>query len=81
MLIVDDDAASRELLRRHLEADGVRVVEATSGEEGLRLAHQLQPALITLDVLMPGLDGWAVLGALKDDPEHGRDPGHPADDP
>jgi CheY-like chemotaxis protein len=68
VLIVDDDAASRELLRRYLEADGVRVLEANGGAEGLRLAHQLQPALITLDVLMPGLDGWAVLGALKDDP-------------
>jgi DNA-binding response OmpR family regulator len=68
VLIVDDDPATRELLRRHLEAEGVQVVEASSGDEGLRLAHLVHPALITLDVLMPGMDGWAVLGALKGDP-------------
>jgi signal transduction histidine kinase/DNA-binding response OmpR family regulator len=68
VLVVDDDAATRELLRRHLEAEGVRVVGAASGEEGLRLARQLRPSLVTLDVLMPGMDGWAVLGALKGDP-------------
>ena len=68
MLVIDDDPASRDLLRRHLEAEGVRVVAAAGGEEGLRLARQLRPALVTLDVLMPGLDGWAVLGALKGDP-------------
>jgi GAF domain-containing protein/DNA-binding response OmpR family regulator len=68
VLVVDDDAASRELLRRTLEADGVRVVEAAGGAEGIQLARQLRPALVTLDVLMPGLDGWAVLGALKGDP-------------
>jgi DNA-binding response OmpR family regulator len=67
VLVVDDDAAARDLLRRHLEAEGVRVVTAGGGQEGLRLARELRPALITLDVLMPGLDGWAVLGALKGD--------------
>jgi len=44
-------------------------VAATGGEEGLRLAKELRPAVITLDVLMPGLDGWAVLTTLKADPE------------
>ena len=42
---------------------------ASSGAEGLRLAHELQPALITLDVMMPQMDGWSVLRALKADPE------------
>jgi CheY-like chemotaxis protein len=68
VLVVDDDAATRDLLQRHLATEGVRVVGAAGGEEGLRLARQLRPALITLDVLMPGMDGWAVLGALKGDP-------------
>jgi signal transduction histidine kinase/CheY-like chemotaxis protein len=68
VLVIDDDPTARELLRRQLEADDVRVVEAAAGEEGLSLARQLRPALITLDVLMPGMDGWAVLGALKGDP-------------
>jgi CheY-like chemotaxis protein len=68
VLVVDDDVATRDLLRRHLEAEGVRVIVAASGEEGLRLARELHPALVKLDVLMPGMDGWAVLGALKSDP-------------
>jgi signal transduction histidine kinase/DNA-binding response OmpR family regulator len=68
VLAIDDDAASRDLLHRHLAAEGVVVVAAASGEEGLRLARELRPAVVTLDVLMPGLDGWAVLAALKGDP-------------
>jgi CheY-like chemotaxis protein len=68
VLVIDDDPIARDLLRRHLQADGLRVVTASGGEEGLKLAHQIHPALITVDVLMPSLDGWAVLGALKGDP-------------
>ncbi|HZO30538.1 MAG TPA: GAF domain-containing protein [Chloroflexota bacterium] len=67
VLVIDDDASSRDLLGRHLVAEGVRVVPAASGEEGLRIARELRPAVVTLDVLMPGLDGWAVLAALKGD--------------
>ena len=68
ILVVDDDAEACEIIRRSLEKDGFAVVTALSGEEGLRLAHQLQPAAITLDVLMPDMDGWSVLRALKVDP-------------
>jgi GAF domain-containing protein/DNA-binding response OmpR family regulator len=68
VLVIDDDPAARDLLRRYLEADDLRVVTAASGEDGLRLVRQLQPDLVTLDVLMPGLDGRAVLGTLKSDP-------------
>jgi CheY-like chemotaxis protein len=57
----------RELLQRFLSKEGVRVVSAAGGEEGLRLARELRPAAITLDVMMPGMDGWAVLTALKAD--------------
>ena len=46
-----------------------RVVTAASGEEGLRWARELRPDAITLDVMMPGMDGWAVLSALKADPD------------
>ena len=69
VLVVDDEETVRDLMRRFLAREGFDVVTASDGEEGLRLAHQLHPALITLDVLMPGLDGWSVLQALKADPD------------
>jgi CheY-like chemotaxis protein len=67
VLVVDDDPAVRDLMGRYLAREGFRVATAAGGEEGLRLARDLQPAAITLDVLMPGMDGWSVLGALKTD--------------
>jgi CheY-like chemotaxis protein len=56
-------------MQRFLAREGFRVVTASSGEEGLRQATALRPDVITLDVMMPGMDGWAVLSALKADPE------------
>jgi GAF domain-containing protein/CheY-like chemotaxis protein len=67
VLVIDDDAAARDVMQRVLAREGFRVAAAASGEEGLALARTLQPDAITLDVLMPGLDGWAVLTALKAD--------------
>jgi CheY-like chemotaxis protein len=58
----------RELMQRFLGKEGFRVVLAAAGEEGLKLARDLRPCLITLDVAMPGADGWSVLGQLKGDP-------------
>jgi len=69
ILVVDDDPAVRDLMQRLLSREGFRVESAAGGEDGLRLARVLRPDLITLDVLMPGLDGWAVLTALKADSE------------
>jgi CheY-like chemotaxis protein len=69
LLVIDDDATARELMQRFLATEGFHVVTASSGAGGLRLAKELRPAAITLDVLMPGMDGWAVLTALKGDPE------------
>ena len=68
VLVVDDEAAARDLVQRTLVKEGYGVRTAASGAEGLALARQLQPAAITLDVMMPGMDGWAVLTALKADP-------------
>jgi GAF domain-containing protein/CheY-like chemotaxis protein len=68
VLVIDDEAAIRDLMQRYLAKEGFRVVVAAGGEEGLRLARELRPDAITLDVMMPGLDGWAVLTALKADP-------------
>lgn len=69
VLVIDDDPSVGELIRYHLGREGYQVVYASSGEEGLAWARQLRPALITLDILMPGQDGWSVLRALKSDPQ------------
>ncbi len=67
VLVIDDDPGVRDLMARYLTREGFRVAVAAGGEEGLRLARELSPDAITLDVMMPGLDGWAALGALKAD--------------
>jgi len=67
--VVDDDATARELIAEHLKAEGLPVVTAASGLEGLKLAKHLRPIAITLDVMMPDLDGWSVLAALRQDTE------------
>jgi CheY-like chemotaxis protein len=69
VLVIDDDPAARDLMQRYLARENINSVTAATGEEGLRLARELHPDLITLDVLMPGMDGWAVLQALKSDAE------------
>ncbi|MDH3732489.1 MAG: response regulator [Gemmatimonadota bacterium] len=69
VLVIDDDPAVRDLISRTLRKENLRVLQAETGEEGLELARSEKPAAITLDVLMPGMDGWAVLTALKADPE------------
>ena len=56
-------------MRRFLVREGCDVITAKDGAEGLKLARQMKPALITLDVMMPGRDGWSVLQDLKADPE------------
>ena len=68
VLVVDDDATARDVMRRFLAKEGFDVVTARDGEECLRLARDVRPAVILLDVLMPGLDGWDVLRELKADP-------------
>jgi adenylate cyclase len=68
VLVIDDDEHARDLLRRALESEDYAVVTATSGEEGLELARARHPSLITLDIMMPGADGWSVLSQLKADP-------------
>jgi signal transduction histidine kinase/DNA-binding response OmpR family regulator len=68
VLIVDDDTTVRELMTRYLERQGFTILTAANGIEGLARARQFHPDAITLDVMMPDLDGWAVLAALKGDP-------------
>jgi CheY-like chemotaxis protein len=74
VLVIDDDSTVRELMSRFLTRLGFNVVAAASGEEGLRLARQVNPLVVTLDVIMPDCDGWAVLNKLKADPELSKIP-------
>ncbi|MCB0194557.1 MAG: response regulator, partial [Anaerolineae bacterium] len=69
VLVIDDDPSVRDLMQRFLSKEGFGVVTASAGDIGIQLARELKPTAITLDVMMPGLDGWAVLTRLKSDPE------------
>jgi len=69
VLIVDDDASARRLLAAVLRKEGLRVAEAETGETAITLARRIRPDLITLDIMMPKMDGWSVLTALKSDPD------------
>jgi signal transduction histidine kinase/DNA-binding response OmpR family regulator/CHASE3 domain sensor protein len=69
VLVIDDNPGQRDLMQRFLSKEGFCVRAAAGGVEGLRLARQLRPAAITLDVMMPDMDGWSVLSALKADAE------------
>jgi PAS domain S-box-containing protein len=68
ILVIDDDHNARDLIKRSLESEGHNVTVAADGDEGLVLARSIKPSLITLDIIMPGRDGWSVLQELKDDP-------------
>ena len=67
VLVIDDDLTQRDLIQRFLSKEGFCVRTAAGGEAGLRLARHLRPVAITLDVMMPDMDGWIVLSALKAD--------------
>jgi signal transduction histidine kinase/CheY-like chemotaxis protein len=69
ILVIDDDPATQELMARSLGKEGFPVVSALNGEEGLRLAKEIHPAAITLDIVMPGMDGLKVLEILEANPE------------
>ncbi len=67
VLVIDDDPAVRDFMSRTMIGEGIRTLLAADGDEGLRLARENHPDLIFLDVMMPRLDGWAVLSTLKAD--------------
>jgi signal transduction histidine kinase/ActR/RegA family two-component response regulator len=74
VLVIDDDPAVRDLMTRYLTKSGFNVATASGGEEGLKLAQKIRPLIITLDVVMPEMDGWEVLHALKNDSELAKIP-------
>jgi PAS domain S-box-containing protein len=67
VLVIDDDPIIHDLMRTFLAREGYSVTVAASGEEGLRCARKMRPDVITLDISMPGVDGWSVLSELKTD--------------
>lgn len=69
VLVIDDEENNRDLMKRSLARAGFVVKTAANGKQGLKLARSWRPSVITLDVMMPGMDGWAVLSTLKADPE------------
>jgi CheY-like chemotaxis protein len=69
VLVVDDDPAARELMTRFLEKEGLRVLTAADGMSALTITRRERPSIVTLDVVMPDVDGWSTLSALKADPE------------
>jgi PAS domain S-box-containing protein len=67
VLVIDDDPAAREVMRRTLEASGHRVLEAADGQEGIDALALEVPDLVLLDLMMPVMDGFAVLEHIRDD--------------
>jgi signal transduction histidine kinase/DNA-binding response OmpR family regulator len=68
VLVIDDNHHDRKFLHRYLTGEGYNVVMAVNGKQGLQMAKEIVPDMITLDVMMPEMDGWETLVALKNDP-------------
>ena len=69
ILIVEDEPDIRQFISRVLELEGHRVLRAEDGEEGLKIARANPITMLLLDLRLPGQDGWAVLGEMKEDPQ------------
>lgn len=74
ILIVEDHEKNRKLVRDVLQHQGYRTLEAETAEEGIRLAQESRPALILMDVQLPGIDGITALGQLRADPRTSATP-------
>ena len=72
ILVADDDLEVLALVARHLSALPAEIVEASDGEEALRLARREKPSLVVLDVMMPGMSGWEVCRAIREDDSLGH---------
>ena len=69
VVVIDDDRASLDLMSAYLDGQGVRLVRARDGTEGLEAIRRQQPAAVLLDIRLPGIDGWEVLEQLRTDPQ------------
>lgn len=70
ILVVDDNRDNVDILRAFLESRGYTVAEASDGRAALAKVEEVKPALILLDVMMPGMDGWQVCRTIKNHPDH-----------
>ena len=70
ILVVDDDPNSLDIVRTYLESRGYTVVCASDGKEALAKLDEVQPGVILLDVMMPGMDGWEVARVIKNHPDY-----------
>ncbi len=73
ILLVEDDEIVREVIRKYLERDGFRVLEAVNGQDALDLIHERKPDLVVLDIMLPVLDGFEILQRLRDCPQYAFD--------
>lgn len=67
VLIIDDAAFSRRMIRKFLQVDGYEILEASNGREGLEMVHKHQPNCVLADILMPEMNGFEFLQALQDE--------------
>jgi two-component system sensor kinase FixL len=72
ILVVDDNHDNAEIIRQYLEIRGYPISVAHNGDEALAMFEKVRPALVLLDVMMPGRDGWEVCRLMKQNPELGR---------
>jgi DNA-binding response OmpR family regulator len=72
VMVVDDDPNALDIVRTFLESRGYEVATASDGNEALSLLEEVQPSLVLLDVMMPGMDGWEVARVIKNHPNFGR---------
>ena len=69
ILVIDDDPTVHDLIKRQIGEKGYQIISALNGKDGLELAKEHKPNIITLDVLMPEMDGWSILSQIKADNE------------
>jgi DNA-binding response OmpR family regulator len=72
VMVVDDDPNALDIVRTYLESRGYVVATASNGNDALALLEKVHPALVLLDVMMPGMDGWEVARVIKNHPTHSR---------
>ena len=65
IMVVDDEATIREVVRKYLELDGFKVLEASTGPQALDMLHEQRPSLIILDIMLPGIDGFAITRSIR----------------